>query len=215
MQFILYVLFTSIHHHALTTNTMATLKEDVGLATQTEVDLAAQVHYEESLAACYEAEYMLSLRMDEELRSGGQCKRYDYEDESEIVAGAQATEGQGWSVVGGLTADCYDQTEDCLMDCSGDLLGSKTPGGTLNGEQHSCIESSNGEFPFSHHPSRMSSLLPGDYGAVANGEAFSFHNEWLGPSCASSHHRGSPAEVGGCHSEGPCRKKCRLQRPEC
>lgn len=192
------------------------------MASQTEVDLAAQVRYEESLAACYEAEYMLSLRMDEELRSAGRYGRYDYEDESEIVAGGQATEGQSWSVpVGGLAADHCDSTEDCAMDCSGGgdsrvhSVGGKTPGNALNGVRRSCVKLSNGEFPFSRHSSRMSSLLPSDCGAVSNGEAFSFHSEWLGPSYAGSQHDRSPAEVRGCHLEGPCRKKCRLQRPEC
>lgn len=202
---------------------MTTLKEDIGfatMATQTELDLAAQMHYEESLAACYEAEYMLSLRMDEELHSGG-GGQYDYEDDSEVVTGGQGTEGQSWSVAGGLTADRYDQTEDCVMDCSSGHLGvhlveSETPGDALNSMQHSYIESRNGELPFSHHSSKMSPLLPSDVGAVTNGEAFSFRNECLGLSYAGSQHHWSFSEdVGGCHLEGPCRKKCRLQRPEC
>ena len=80
-------------------------------ASQTQLDQRELLQYECNLAACYEAEYLLSLKIQEDM-----CQRRDaYDDPSEVTCYASAAKVVDHSTDGGQLA-CH--TQDAPMDCS-------------------------------------------------------------------------------------------------
>ena len=214
------------HSKALPVCTLMADKQDPApiLATQTESDITAQIRYEDGLAACYEAEYLLSMKIQEELCSGNRCSRYDYTDESELVASHSLEMGESglenrWSQPGYRAMGVApDLTEDCLMECGSSYVGPLSLGSCLNGDALNCVQrplqcgsihTSNGVIPRVSHCS--DSLLPSQLGAVSRNNFRSSSRDvalvagWKHPQVEC---------VEDSHLEGPCRKKSRLQRPD-
>ena len=91
--------------------------------SQTQLEHRDLIQYECNLAACYEAEYLLSLKIQEEM-----CQQKDaYNDPSEITCQFMSPATDTASLNGGH--NIRFNTQETLMDCShGDGVGQFLPG---------------------------------------------------------------------------------------
>ena len=88
--------------------------------SQTQLEQRELLQYECNLAACYEAEYLLSLKIQEEMRQ----QRDVYNDPSEVTCFAsKMTHNSGSGTCGQI--DGLD-SQDLSMDCSAAINGAAT-----------------------------------------------------------------------------------------
>ena len=169
--------------------------------SQTQLEQRDLIQYECNLAACYEAEYLLSLKIQEEM-----CHQKDaYNDPSEVTY--QFGTGSCAPASGANMNDVHSPHETA-MDCShGDRVGQFLPGFLSSSEsghsrplliaEHSAANVCGQEYPrFSHRPA----------GAAADMDTSQSLSRARDECGASEDHL--------MHHDGPSRKKICLNRAE-